>query len=83
MGARTLNPEDSFFTPGGSFIPGVCDLVSNAEFQCDDGPCINGTWTCDGEPDCLDGSDESEELCECPSTTISEPSVRLRLNIIG
>ena len=32
-------------------------------FQCKIGDCIPKTWTCDGEPDCDFGEDESAELC--------------------
>ena len=27
-------------------------------FRCNDGLCVTGEWMCDGEPDCMDGSDE-------------------------
>lgn len=30
-------------------------------FQCNAERCIDKTWTCDGEPDCRDGKDESPE----------------------
>eukprot|EP00058_Branchiostoma_floridae_P018855 XP_002604344.1 hypothetical protein BRAFLDRAFT_85434 [Branchiostoma floridae] len=33
------------------------------DFPCDDGVCINGTWTCDGEADCPNGEDESPANC--------------------
>lgn len=44
-------------------------LILADEFQCKGGSvsCIPSTWKCDGEPDCLDGSDESS----CENNTCS------------
>lgn len=33
------------------------------EWQCDNLECINADFLCDSTRDCVDGSDESEEVC--------------------
>ncbi|XP_028834761.1 low-density lipoprotein receptor-related protein 1B-like isoform X2 [Denticeps clupeoides] len=40
------------------------------EFQCRNLRCIQQSWKCDGDDDCLDGSDEEPKLClnhSCPA----------------
>ena len=53
------------FTAQGLFFHFCCDLECepDKEFVCGDGICIDLEWKCDGESDCYDDSDESEELC--------------------
>ncbi|CAI9622223.1 unnamed protein product, partial [Staurois parvus] len=46
--------------------PKLCSLE---EFQCKNQHCIQAGWKCDGEDDCLDGSDENVDAClnhSCP-----------------
>uniref|UniRef100_A0A803TQP0 LDL receptor related protein 1B n=1 Tax=Anolis carolinensis TaxID=28377 RepID=A0A803TQP0_ANOCA len=47
-------------------LPKLCKV---GEFQCQNRRCIQDRWRCDGDDDCLDGSDEHSELCfnhSCP-----------------
>jgi len=39
---------------------GTCE---GHEFTCSNGLCVDISWVCDGAPDCVDGSDETEALC--------------------
>ena len=43
-------------------IEGECN--PEIEFACAGGGCVNITWVCDGEPDCVDESDETGN-CTC------------------
>jgi hypothetical protein len=42
------------------------------EFQCDNKRCVKINLKCDGDENCIDGSDEYN--CLCPSTNFSCPS---------
>lgn len=41
------------------------------KFKCTSGRCIPNYLICDGDPDCDDGSDETEQMCSiyCSSST--------------
>ncbi|XP_048450538.1 low-density lipoprotein receptor-related protein 2-like isoform X3 [Rhincodon typus] len=47
----------------------ICGVT---EVKCNDGQCIPERWQCDGEADCHDGSDESEEVCYLRMCPIGE-----------
>ncbi|XP_041117281.1 low-density lipoprotein receptor-related protein 1B-like [Polyodon spathula] len=44
----------------GEVLPQLC---KSHEFQCKNKRCIQASWKCDGDDDCLDGSDEGLETC--------------------
>ncbi|KAF6033653.1 hypothetical protein EB796_008036 [Bugula neritina] len=41
----------------------VSTKCSESEFQCDNGECIDSSFVCDSNADCLDASDEHEHKC--------------------
>lgn len=41
-------------------LPQLCKAE---QFQCNNRRCIQDHWRCDGDDDCLDGSDEHSEIC--------------------
>ncbi|KAK6165881.1 hypothetical protein SNE40_022703 [Patella caerulea] len=59
--------------------PEACN--SQRQFSCKDGSCINNQWTCDGDRDCLDGSDEDySDTGYCKNKACDEPSMHRCLN---
>ncbi|XP_059116366.1 low-density lipoprotein receptor-related protein 1B-like isoform X1 [Peromyscus eremicus] len=54
----TFNPEET-----------VLHICKPEEFRCKNKHCIQARWKCDGDDDCLDGSDEDSVTCfnhSCP-----------------
>ncbi|XP_048808618.1 low-density lipoprotein receptor-related protein 1B isoform X3 [Lagopus muta] len=50
----------------GEMPPQLCKAE---QFQCNNKRCIHDRWRCDGDDDCLDGSDEHADICfnhSCP-----------------
>ncbi|XP_073701189.1 low-density lipoprotein receptor-related protein 1B [Garra rufa] len=51
----------------------------NDEFQCRNWRCVRVNWICDGDDDCLDGSDEEAHICtnhSCPVDQFKCPNNR-------
>ncbi|XP_056127208.1 low-density lipoprotein receptor-related protein 1B isoform X1 [Rhinichthys klamathensis goyatoka] len=51
----------------------------NDDFQCRNWRCIRANWICDGDDDCLDGSDEEAQICSnhsCPIDQFKCPNNR-------
>lgn len=46
-----------------SFIISENVTCAKNEFKCVNGKCIPNHWQCDYANDCIDGSDEDEQLC--------------------
>lgn len=44
----------------GEELPHICKA---GEFRCKNRHCIQAQWKCDGDDDCLDGSDEDPVSC--------------------
>lgn len=53
----------SFSSPVDSAGQEEPQRCKNDEFQCRNWRCIRVNWICDGDDDCLDGSDEEAHIC--------------------
>jgi len=61
--ASSLSSKESLESTGLSTLRRD-SLCLETEFQCREKHfCIHGAWTCDGDRDCPDGSDEDEAMC--------------------
>ena len=53
-------------------------LCKAEQFQCSNKRCIQERWRCDGDDDCLDGSDERSDIC-CTYAFAFSPTARAGL----
>lgn len=70
----TPSPEAS----GGASEPQRC---KSDEFQCHNQRCVRALWKCDGDDDCLDGSDEESHSC-CEEAQISPAHAKNKIVLI-
>lgn len=65
-----VNFASTLFLPEASSSGLEPQRCKSDEFQCHNHHCIRALWKCDGDDDCLDGSDEESHSC-CEDLKIS------------